>query len=62
MQPSGLIVDEILDAGRKSQGVGRDDLPPLAMVNKVGSLRAALPTLLSFPAFHAYRQGDSGLI
>src|SRR5450759_4654155 len=52
----------ILDAGRRSQAMGRDDLPPLAVVNKVGLPRAALPTLLSFLASHAYRQGGSSLV
>ena len=61
-RPEKLIVDDILDAGRKSQAVGRDDLPPLAVVNQVGFPRAALPTLVSFPASHAYRQGGPGLV
>jgi hypothetical protein len=59
---AGLIVDDILDAGRRSQVVERNDLPPLAVVNKVGSPRATLPTIVSFTASHAYQQGGSGLV
>jgi hypothetical protein len=62
IRPAGLIVGDILDTGRRSQAVERNDLPPLAVVNKVGSPRAALPTLVSFTASHAYRQGGSGLV
>jgi hypothetical protein len=57
-----LIVDDILDAGRRSQAVECNDLPPLAVVNKVGSPRATLPTIVSFTASHAYQQGGSGLV
>ncbi|CAM6104272.1 unnamed protein product [Calypogeia fissa] len=62
VRPIGLTVDSILDAGRRSQAVGRDDAPPLAVVNKIGFPRAALPTLLSFPGSHAYRSGGSNLV
>jgi hypothetical protein len=62
VRPEGLIVDDILDFGRRSQAVGWNDLPPLAVVNKIGLPRAALPTLVSYPASHAYRQGGSGLV
>jgi hypothetical protein len=57
-----LLVDDILDAGRKSTAVECNDLPPLAVVNKVGSPRAALPTLVSFTTSYAYEQGGSGLV
>jgi hypothetical protein len=62
VRPAGLIVDDILDAGRRSQAVERNDLPPLAVVNKVGSPRAALPIIVSFTTSHAYQQGGSGLV
>lgn len=62
VRPEGLIVDDIMDSGRRSQAVGRNDLPPLAVVNKIGLPRVALPTLVSYPASHAYRQGGSGLV
>jgi hypothetical protein len=52
IRPAGLIVDDILDNGRRSQGVECNDLPLLAIMNKVGSPRAALPTLVSFTASH----------
>lgn len=62
VQPTGLTVDNILDVGRKSQAAGRDDLPPLAVVNRIGLPRATLPTLLSFPGSHAYCPGGPGLV
>jgi hypothetical protein len=62
IRPAGLIVDDILNAGRRSQAIERNDLPLLAVMNKVGSPRAALPTLVSFTTSHAYRQGGSGLV
>jgi hypothetical protein len=62
VRPEGLIVDDILDSGRRSQAIGRNDLPPLAVVNKIGLPRAALLTLVSYLASHAYRQGKSGLV
>jgi hypothetical protein len=62
IRPEGLIMDDILDASRRSQVVECNDLPPLGVVNKVGSPWAALPTLVSFIASHAYRQGGSGLV
>ena len=57
VRPLELKVDDILDAGRHSQVVRYDDRPPLAVVNKAGEPRQALPTFVSFPASHAFR-GD----
>ena len=38
-------VDHILDSNRTSLPVVRDNLPPLALVNKVGTSRRVLPPL-----------------
>lgn len=61
-RPAHLTVDSILDTGRQSQRVRHDDRLPLAVVNRVGQPRAALPTLLSFPGSHAFRDGGPGLL
>jgi hypothetical protein len=34
----------------------------MTVVNRVGQLRMALPTFVSFPASHAYREGGLGLV
>jgi hypothetical protein len=59
---SHLIVDNILDIGRHSQVVRVVDRSPMAVVNRVGQLRMALPTFVSFPTSHAYREGGLGLV
>jgi hypothetical protein len=59
---SHLIVDSILDIGRRSQVVKVVDRSPMAVVNRVGQPRMALPTFVSFPASHAYREGGPGLV
>jgi hypothetical protein len=61
-QSSHLIVDSILDIGRCSQVVRVADRSPMAMVNRVGQPRMSLPTFVSFPASHAYREGGLGLV
>ncbi|CAK9260459.1 unnamed protein product [Sphagnum jensenii] len=38
------------------------DRSPMAVVNRVGQPRMALPTFVSFPASHAYREGGPGLV
>ncbi|CAM6014679.1 unnamed protein product [Sphagnum balticum] len=35
---------------------------PMVVVNQVGQPRMALPTFVSFPASHAYREGGLGLV
>ncbi len=55
-------MDSILDIGRRSQVVKVVDRSPMAMVNQVGQPRMALPTFLSFPTSHAYREGGPGLV
>jgi hypothetical protein len=42
------LVDVILDPGQHSSIVQHDDLPPLAVINKVDLPRTSLPTLLNF--------------
>ncbi len=59
-QSSHLIVDSILDIGRRFQVVRVADRSPMAVVNRVGQPRMALPTFVSFPTSHAYREGGPG--
>ncbi len=59
---SHLIVDNMLDIGQRYQVVRVVDTSPMAMVNRVGQPRMALPTFVSFPASHAYREGGPGLV
>jgi hypothetical protein len=59
---SHLIMDNILDIGRCSQVVKVVDRSPMAVVNRVGQPRMALPTFVSFLASHAYRKGGPGLV
>ena len=54
-RPAGKHVDHILDKGRYAQVVVQVDQPPLAMVNQAGMPRLALPTLVSYPGSHAFR-------
>ena len=61
-RPPDLTVNGILDAGRQAQVVKQNDRPPFALVNKVGMPRLTLPTLMSYPASHAYREGGPGLV
>ncbi len=59
---SHLIVDSILDIGRHFQVVRIVDRSPMAMVNRVGQPRMALPTFFNFPASHAYKEGGPKLV
>ncbi|BBN16821.1 hypothetical protein Mp_7g09570 [Marchantia polymorpha subsp. ruderalis] len=52
----------ILDVSRYSQVVRVADRSPMALVNHVGQPRMALPTLVSYPASHAYRDGGPRLL
>ncbi len=61
-QSSHFIVDSILDIGRRSQVVRVVDRSPMAVVNRMGKPRMALPTFVSFPTSHAYREGGPGLV
>ncbi len=55
-------MDDILDHGYHSCAIHHDDQPPLVVVNKIGFPRAALPTLLSFPHSHAFKDGGPTMI
>ncbi|OAE24016.1 hypothetical protein AXG93_4079s1050 [Marchantia polymorpha subsp. ruderalis] len=57
-----LTVDRILDLSRYSHKVRVADRSPMALVNRVGQPRMALPTLVNYPASHAYRDGGPGLL
>jgi hypothetical protein len=57
---SHLIVDSILDIERRSQVVKVVDRSPMAVVNRMGQPRMVLPTFVSFPTSHAYREGGPG--
>jgi hypothetical protein len=50
-------MDNILDIGRRFQVVRVADSSPMVMVNRVGQLGMALPTFVSFPTSHAYKEG-----
>lgn len=53
--PMHREVDDILDDHRLSTEVTKDDEPPLAVVNRVGFTRGALPTLMCYPGSFAFR-------
>jgi len=55
-------VDSFLDIGRRSQVVKVVDRSSMAVVNRVGQPKMALPTFVSFLASHAYREGGPGLV
>jgi hypothetical protein len=62
LRSSHLMVDIILDIGRHFQVVRIVDKSPMAVVNRVGQPRMALPTLVNFPVSHAYKEGGPGLV
>ncbi len=55
-------MDSILDIGRCFQVVKVVDRSPMAVVNQVGQPRMVLPTFVSFPTSHAYREGGFELV
>ena len=55
-------VDDILDPNRTSLPVVRDDLSPLALVNKVGTPQKAFPTFTTFPLSFAFYGLGSGMM
>ncbi len=61
-QSSHLIVDNILDIGQHYQVVRVANRSPMATVNQVGQPRMVLPTFVSFPVSHAYREGGPRLV
>ncbi len=55
-------MDSILDIGRHSQVVRVVDRSPMTVVNRMAQPRITLPTFVSFPVSHAYKEGGSGLV
>ena len=62
VRPTSRYVDDILDIGRHAQVVVQADKPPLAPLNQIGKPRLALPTLVSYPKSHAFRDQGPGLV
>ena len=52
-------VDNILDAGRTSAAVDRNDSCPFYPANRKGQIRVALPTLVAYPMSRAFKTYDS---
>jgi hypothetical protein len=57
-----VYVSEILDPHRTPQRVYHDDQAPLAVVNRKGEPRWALPTLVSFVHSYAFKDNGPGLV
>ena len=62
VHPHTRRVDDILDAHRVSLAVTKGDELPLALVNKVGAPRGALPTLVTYPESYAFRARGPGMV
>ena len=60
--PFDQKVDDILDPNRASLSVVQDDLPPLALLNKVETLGKAFPTFMTFPKSFAFRDQGPGMV
>jgi len=60
--PFDQKVDDILDPNRTSLSVVRDDLPPLALVNKVGAPRQAFSTFMTFPQSFVFCNRGPGMV
>lgn len=61
-RPPNLLVNDVLDAGCVSQEVTRSDQYPFYPVNVLGEPMKALPTLMSHPNSHSFRNGKPGLV
>jgi hypothetical protein len=59
---NGFIVDVILDLGHMSQMMQHDDQPFLAIVNKVGQPKVALPMIMNFPSSHVFCDDGPNMI
>ena len=55
-------MDDILDAHRVVFVDSKYDESPLALVNKVGAPRVALPTFVTYPESFAFRARGLGMI
>jgi hypothetical protein len=62
LPPFDHKVDDILDPNRTSLPVVRDDLSPLALVNKVGAPRRAFSTFMTFLQSFAFRDQGSDMV
>ena len=60
--PLDQRVDDILDPNQISSLVVRDDLPSLALVNKVGVPRRVFPTFMAYPQSFAFHNWGSGMV
>ena len=58
----GLAVNEILDPGRRAQRCTFLAPRPYYPANVIGQPLAVLPTLVSFSASHAFRDGGPGMV
>lgn len=58
----GLRVDDILAPGRQAQRCVSVAPPPYYPANMVGRPLSALPTLVAYPASHAFRDGQPGMV
>ncbi len=56
------LVGDILDLTCHSWMAHHDDRPPLVVVNRVGFSWTTLPTFVSFPHSHAFKNGYLGMI
>jgi hypothetical protein len=57
-----VYVSDILDPHRAPRRVYHDDQAPLAVVNRKGEPRRALPTLVSFARSYAFKDNGLGLV
>jgi hypothetical protein len=60
--PFDQKVDDNLDPNRISLPVVRDDLSPLALVNKVGAPQRVFPTFMTFPQSFTFRDRGPGMV
>jgi site-specific DNA-cytosine methylase len=61
-RPVNRKVDDILDDHRVSLAVFKDDTIPLALINKVGIPRGALPTFVTYPQSFAFRSRGPSMV
>jgi hypothetical protein len=57
-----VYVSDILDPYRAPRRVCHDDQAPLAVVNRKGEPRRALPMLVSFARLYAFKDNGPGLV
>ena len=57
-----VYVSDILDPHKAPRRVNHDDQAPLAVVNRKGEPRRALPTLVSYAQSYAFKDNGPGLV